>query len=62
MTQGKAADYSPFTPCKRESQQSVYARMCGMKQRYASRKEAKQNGSRVYRCPFCRFFHRTSKD
>jgi hypothetical protein len=44
-----------------ESEMSVYARMCGLKKKYASHMEATQNGSRVYRCPYCKGFHRTTQ-
>jgi predicted SprT family Zn-dependent metalloprotease len=35
--------------------------MCSTKRQFSSAKEAEQKGSRVYRCPHCRLWHRTQK-
>lgn len=55
---------NPHEPLRKlgESRMSKYARTCGVKVKYASRKKAEEPGSKVYRCPFCRFFHRAAKD
>ena len=48
-----------FTPCRRPSQLSIQARMCNMKMAYDTREDALGPTVRVYRCPFCRKWHKT---
>lgn len=40
----------------------IYFRTCGAKKKYPTREEAERgNKDKVYRCPFCGEFHRTSE-
>lgn len=50
-----------FSPCKKLSKMAQNALMCGLKVRYKTRQDATQKGYRVYPCPVCKGFHRTTK-